>query len=104
MWFAGRLLFGLPPREVMDAQAALQVTNARFAIFAEKFEDGPEFNLHETHFDHITQPAPSMTVLGYSENTPVQMCCVGDHFLGEGPCPASVSTTGATRIMHFRCD
>ena len=56
---------------------------------AEKFEERPEFNLHETHFDHITQPAPGMTVLGYSENTPVQMCCVGDHYLGGGTVPGT---------------
>ena len=55
-----------------------------YSRHAEKFEERPEFNLHETHFDHITKPAPGMTVLGFSENTPVQMCCVGDHFLGEG--------------------
>ncbi|CAL8462714.1 g2247 [Coccomyxa elongata] len=50
--------------------------------YAEQFEERPEFNLHETHFDIITKPAPGMKVLGYGKNTPVQMCCVGDHFLG----------------------
>ena len=50
---------------------------------AEHFEERPEFNLHETHFDIITKPAPGMKVLGFGKNTPVQMCCMGDHFLGK---------------------
>jgi len=48
----------------------------------EQFEERQEFNLHETHFDIITEAAPGMTVLGFGKNTPVQMCCHGDHFLG----------------------
>lgn len=53
----------------------------------EHFEERQEFNLHETHFDIITEAAPGMTVLGFGKNTPVQMCCHGDHFLG-GLCAA----------------
>lgn len=49
---------------------------------AEKFEEGKNFHLHETHFDIIMEVPPMVTVLGSSKNTPVQMCCVGDHFLG----------------------
>jgi hypothetical protein len=55
---------------------------ADVSLPAEPFEERQEFNLHETHFDIITKPAPGMTVLGWGKNTPVQMCCVGDHFLG----------------------
>lgn len=50
---------------------------------AEKFEEGKNFHLHETHFDIIIEVPPMLTVLGSSKNTPVQMCCVGDHFLGK---------------------
>lgn len=50
---------------------------------AEKFEEGKNFHLHETHFDIIVEVPPMLTVLGSSKNTPVQMCCVGDHFLGK---------------------
>lgn len=58
-----------------------RLTDFRVSV-AEKFEERQQFNLHETHFDIITKPAPGMTVLGYGKNTPVQMCCHGDHFLG----------------------
>ncbi|DBB09687.1 TPA: hypothetical protein ACH3X3_001332 [Trebouxia sp. C0006] len=50
--------------------------------YAEKFEEGKNFHLHETHFDIIMDVPPTVTVLGSSKNTPVQMCCVADHFLG----------------------
>jgi len=50
---------------------------------AEKFEEGKNFHLHETHFDIIMDVPPTVTVLGSSKNTPVQMCCVADHFLGK---------------------
>ncbi|KAA6420923.1 MAG: glutamine amidotransferase [Trebouxia sp. A1-2] len=50
--------------------------------YAEKFEEGKNFHLHETHFDIIMDVPPIVTVLGSSKNTPVQMCCVADHFLG----------------------
>jgi hypothetical protein len=50
---------------------------------AEKFEEGKNFHLHETHFDIIMDVPPIVTVLGSSKNTPVQMCCVADHFLGK---------------------
>jgi hypothetical protein len=52
------------------------------SCLAESFEERQQFNLHETHFDIILKTAPGMTVLGYGKNTPVQMCCIGDHFLG----------------------
>ena len=67
---------------------------------AEPFEERQEFNLHETHFDIITKPAPGMSVLGWGKNTPVQMCCVGDHFLGARPCCAwEVSAVGCFHSM-----
>lgn len=54
-----------------------------FACLAEKFEEGQSFHLHETHFDIIMEAPPMLTVLGSSKNTPIQMCCVADHFLGK---------------------
>ena len=51
-------------------------------MLAEKFEEGQSFHLHETHFDIIMEAPPMLTVLGTSQNTPIQMCCVADHFLG----------------------
>ncbi|KAK9806223.1 hypothetical protein WJX72_005924 [[Myrmecia] bisecta] len=50
--------------------------------FAEAFPHGWEFKLHETHNDRIMEVPDAISVLAYSENTPVQMCCSGDHFLG----------------------
>lgn len=75
---------------------------------AEKFEEGKNFHLHETHFDIIVEVPPMLTVLGSSKNTPVQMCCVGDHFLGKILPFAIVETllasvVCASFVVHRQC-
>ena len=79
----------------------------------EKFEEGKNFHLHETHYDIIVEVPPMVTVLGSSKNTPVQMCCVGDHFLGKslpfvGPfsallAPATLLLLVAVIYLHHVC-
>ncbi len=71
----------------------IQTAKRRYAA-AEKFEEGKNFHLHETHFDIIMAVPPMVTVLGSSKNTPVQMCCVADHFLG-------MHLTLTSCIMHL---
>ena len=43
--------------------------------FAEGYPVGWSFTLHETHNDRITEVPDTVTVLGYTDQTPVQMCC-----------------------------
>ena len=67
---------------------------------AEKFEEGKNFHLHETHFDIIMDVPPIVTVLGSSKNTPVQMCCVADHFLGKClPCHSVLEDSCADSLL-----
>ena len=81
---AVEVVFGCLPDHVrrLHLEACLW-TCVTAACDAEKFEEGQSFRLHETHFDIIMEAPPMLTVLGSSKNTPIQMCCVADHFLGE---------------------
>lgn len=50
--------------------------------FAEGYPVGWSFTLHETHNDRITEVPDTVTVLGYTDQTPVQMCCSGENYRG----------------------
>ncbi len=61
--------------------------------FAEGYPVGWSFTLHETHNDRITEVPDTVTVLGYTDQTPVQMCCSGEKYRG-GEVPMTPQGSG----------